>query len=393
MWGRDPDTVRFAALSCSNFSNGAFGAYARAAEEDLDFWVHLGDYIYEYDADPEAFRRHTDLGGKDTVETLAEYRGRHAQYKLDPALQELHAAAPVIHVPDDHEVENNHAGLIDEDDQSPAVADFAEQRANAYQAMWEHLPYAWYQRPRAEDMRRTDRAFVFGDTVQLCMLDTRQYRTDQPQLDGADLMVFGTPNPDGTLLGDEQEAWLLSRLRRSSATWNVLGQQVVMTQAVLPSADGPAIVNADAWDGYPEARARLLGAIEDLGVSNLVVLSGDIHSSWVSDLAVDFADVEATRIGTEFTCTSVTSNFPGAFVPLFEAALEINPNIRYFNGGEAERDGSTADEHHGYHLHTVTNDAWRCDIREVADIVSAQAPVSTVATFVVAEGSPGAATR
>src|SRR5215510_1429837 len=139
--GSQPDRMRFAFVSCQNFEDGYYTAYEHLAEEDLDFVVHLGDYIYEGGASAGGPRQH--LGGETT--TLLDYRNRHAQYRDDANLQAAHASFPFIVVPDDHEVENNYAGAISEDNDIPGrtpvpPAAFLERRAHAYQAYYEHMP-------------------------------------------------------------------------------------------------------------------------------------------------------------------------------------------------------------------------------------------------------------
>lgn len=383
--------MRFAHVSCNDYQHGEWGAFNGLADENLDYWVHVGDYIYEYGPNPAAARQH-DGDPTDSIETLEQYRNRYALYRMDPALQAAHASAPMFWVPDDHEVENNHAGLIDEEE-TGFTTRFRSQRVAAFRAAWEHMPMARFQRPEAAGFQLF-RDFRYGTLAQVSLLDTRQYRTDQEGGDGILPRPSGL-DPEGDILGARQESWLQNRLVSPNAggraTWNVIAQQMVMTRTAFgtPTADGVLeTFNMDAWDGYVASRERLLNYVDDAGVKNLVTLAGDIHSTWISDLCTDFDRPDETVIGSEFVGTGISSDFPGQFVPFIEASLPLNPNVKYFNAGKAVRE-STADEHHGYLSHRVTPDAWHTDVRQVANIDDPNAPMSTVASFQVTEGQPG----
>ncbi len=214
-WHAHPRRLRLGVVNCQDFQNGYWPAYAGLAEEDLDAVVHLGDYIYEYDPHSVyADRRHTapQTPGLDQLSTLADYRARHAQYKSDPALQAAHAAFSWIVTWDDHEVENNYADRIDEQDTGAAhqtPEQLAVQRAAAYQAYYEHMPLRRRVVP-GSPFYRLFRRFDFGDLLRLNVLDTRQYRTDQPPGVFADFgpVESGLNNTAGTLTGTDQGAWL-----------------------------------------------------------------------------------------------------------------------------------------------------------------------------------------
>ncbi len=397
--------LRFAVCSCSDWQNGLFAGYARMAEERHDLIVHLGDYLYEYGPGQSTFpgRLHTtpDAGPAATqLTTLADYRNRHAQYKTDPALQAAHASAPWAVVWDDHETENNYADEIDEE---PATtpAEFLLQRAAAYKAYWEHMPLRRRSIPDGPDMQLF-RRLRFGSLLDLHLLDTRQYRTDQPidtttppgQALGASDFRPGLPadgNPEGTLLGDEQQGWLQRGLRRSTARWNALGQQVMMARFnfgsfVPPAAGGPVIYNVDQWDGYGAERRQLLEAIARESGLDVVVLTGDIHSAWVHDLKTDFDEPAARTVATEFVTTSITADFPRSFwVPTRAAAANTSPWTRYVDP-----------RRRGYMVCTVTPELWRTDFRVIesstdrGQVTDVAAPVATSASFVVERGQPGA---
>lgn len=366
--------MRFALASCQDYQNGFFGAYRHMAEEDLDFVLHVGDYIYEYGPNPDGPRQVPD----DEITTLEDYRNRYALYRLDTALQDAHAAFPFIVTFDDHEVDNNYAGLIPEDDQS--ADDFLARRTAAYQAFYENIPMAPSAQPRGANIR-VYRDFAYGSLANISLLDTRQYRSDQPCGDGFTVICEELYDPSATLLGDTQQQWLEQNLSTSSAQWNVIAQQIMVTQWDLGPAQGlpvPAF-NMDAWDGYPAAREKLMAFLDEAAIRNPVVLTGDIHSSWLADLKRDYTDESAPVIATEFVGTSIASDFPLYLVPVVEATLPANPHIKFFDG-----------VYRGYIKHEVTAKAWTADYMAVDNLVDPNSSVSVLASFAVEDGKPGA---
>jgi alkaline phosphatase D len=228
------------------------------------------------------------------------------------------------------------------------------------------------------------RQLDFGRLASFFMLDGRQFRTPQPC--GSQLVVPECPeayDPDGTFLGAKQERWLLKRLGRSTARWNVLAQQVMMMRGDLGAALGSAtpFLNPDAWDGYQVQRRRILDFLARERIGNPIVLTGDIHSAWVADLKPDFLDPASPVVATEFVCTSISSSFPETFVPLIEANLgptSRNPHIKFFEG-----------RHRGYTLCEVTPGQWRADFRIVDTLADPSSTVRTAASWVVDAGTPG----
>ncbi|HEX6755161.1 MAG TPA: alkaline phosphatase D family protein [Mycobacteriales bacterium] len=390
----DPVRLCVGVVNCQDWQNGYWPAYDGLAAEDLDVVLHLGDYIYEYDPRgrlPGRAHVPPERVGLDQLSTLADYRNRHAQYKSDPALQGAHAAFPWIVTWDDHETENNYADLVDEIDdrgekrQTPE--EFRVQRAHAYQAYWEHMPIRPPYRTASADYR-IYRRFDFGRMARVNVLDTRQYRTDQPGGFPGDfgLEAAGTGNATGTLTGGEQELWLDRGLLGSAARWNVIAQQVMMSRVRFPN---PALVpptfsNLDQWDGYVPQRTRLLRFVEQARVRNPVVLGGDIHSCWFSDLKFsdlkrDFDDPASPTVAAEFVATSVSSDFPIAFdAPLKAVNPVLNPHVRFFDGSLR-----------GYLRCELGRDSWRTDVRTVASIDTPVSPVATTASYAVESGRPG----
>ncbi len=383
----DPQAFALAFVSCNDFQNGYWPALAGLADDDVDLILHLGDAIYEYDpASAYADRRHVapeTLGvgsSSGQLTTLSDFRNRHAQYKTDPAMQAAMARCAWSVTWDDHEAENNYAGFVDEVDPrgSSSVADFALERAAAYRAYWEHMPLRSAARPRGAWMTLYRRLRI-GRLAELNVLDTRQYRTDQ-EGDGSDfgMRPLGTSS-ESTLLGARQQRWLLEGLAASDATWNVLAQQVMYAPFRFAVGAPAPFHNLDAWDGYTANRDVVSAALQRTGVANPVVLTGDIHSSWVQDVHAVADDATSPVIATEFVGTSVSSDFPLSFIPLVRGSMPLNPQTRYFDGARR-----------GYVRCTLTPQTWRTDFRTVATITTADAPVSTTSSWVVENGRPGA---
>jgi len=210
--------------------------------------------------------------------------------------------------------------------------------------------------------------------LDVALLDGRQYRSDQPCGDGAQVRCPQALDPAMTMLGPRQEQWVLATLEASAATWKSIGQQTMMGQLNLSPAE--PTFNLDQWDGYPAARNRLLQHIDSRSIANTVVLSGDIHSAWVNDLKMDFEDAMSATVSTEFVCTSITADNP--LVDQLQLALLFNPHIKFVDGL------------HGYTLNTLTADNWAADFRTVPNVTDDAAEVSTLTRWVIQAGQAGA---
>ncbi len=370
--GDRPDRLRFAFASCQHYEQGLYTAYQRMAGEDLDLVAFLGDYIYEGGVTPgNAPRKHN---GPEII-SLADYRNRYAQYKLDPHLQAAHAAFPWIVTPDDHEVENNYANDVPQD---PAeMSAFLTRRAAAYQAYWEHLPLrasSLPMGPNAQFYRR----LIFGDLADFSILDTRQYRSDQPCGDGIKPLCTEALDPNGTMTGPQQESWLLYNLASSRARWNVIAQQTIMASLQTRNAGGMNVYGLDSWGGYPAARTRILSTLDAIGTANAVVITGDIHANFAADLKLNFDDPNSRTVGVEFVGTSISSGGTGSDAnPVFENARNQNPWVRYHNNRR------------GYVRCDLSRDVWRADYRTVAFVNQPDAPAITAASWAVERGQPG----
>ena len=361
--------LSMAFVSCSNFQGGYFTAYRHLADERPDLVLHLGDYQYEGPANGAA-RSH--LGGE-TV-TLADYRRRHAQYKTDGDLQAAHAAAPWLAVWDDHELDNNYADEVA--DRAVEQPGFLPRRADAYRAYYENMPLRRTSVPRGIDLQLYRRV-SWGGLATFHMLDTRQYRDDQACGDG----YRDCPDaaaPGRSLPGWEQERWLLDGFRDSSSTWDVLGQQVFFGRRDNNPDPATTTVSMDAWDGYPASRQRLIDGMADAQVRNPVVLTGDVHAHWASEVFRDQDDPATGVVSSEFVTSSITSGGDGYDQPDGQHPwAAYNPNLRFWTNLR------------GYVSTTITPASMTVDYRCVPQVSQPGASVFTRAQFVVEDGVRG----
>jgi alkaline phosphatase D len=317
--------ARFGVASCSSHAQGYFHAYrALAGRADLDAVIHLGDYIYE--SGPGEFGSARSPEPPHETVTLADYRARHAQYKRDPDLQEVHRQHPFIAVWDDHELTNNASRDGAENHQPETEGSWDERKAAALRAHAEWMPI------REQADGRIWRTLAWGDLADLVMLDTRIWgRTG-----GTEALLGPPPAPDParTLLGDDQAAWLEGQLAGSVARWKLVAQQVLVANVtVMPGT----LFNLDQWHGYPESRTRLLQFLRTSGVRDVVILTGDIHSSWANELVVDPNDptqydpaTGAGSIAVELVTPGITSpGLPPQFAGVVDAARQYNPHVRW----------------------------------------------------------------
>lgn len=392
--------VSFAVCSCSNYPAGYFYVYREMAKQNVDVIIHLGDYIYEYGATGYATEEAKELGrtlpadnDKEIIK-LDDYRKRYALYREDLDLQAAHQRHPFIVIWDDHELANDtwREGAENHTEETPQAKNegkFLERKLAALQAYFEWMPI----RPVDDQHTKIYRQFDFGSLVQLTMLDTRIIARDE-QLDyddyltatGLDTARFQADltNPARTLMGYTQRDWLLGKLQQSTATWNVLGQQILMTKMLVPAellfalaeitSGNPsdetlekmnaqitelitlkirlqkgdptltaqekarvltvAPYNLDAWDGYFAEREILYGTLAQLK-KKVVVLAGDTHNAWSSNLY----SKDGAFVGVELATSSVSSpglekylNIPLAQLQQFEFAFNtLIDELNYCN--------------------------------------------------------------
>ena len=365
--------LRLAVASCQRWDQGLFTAFEHMAKEDLDLVAHLGDYIYEDSSPVNALRKHHGL----EIRTVDDYRRRYAQYKSDPALQAAHARCPWMVTWDDHEVDNNYAGLSGENDME-SVDQMRARRAAAYQAWWEHQPVRVPRVTSWADLNIT-RTINWGALARFWMLDTRQYRDNQACGDGTRTVPCDNwADPKRTVLGAAQEQWLLNGIGASKSHWQVLGNQIM----VGPYDSGPGTetrVSLDQWGGYPAARDRMLNTIAQRAANRTIVLTGDIHSSWVNELRSDFSRPDRPVVAAEFVATSISSGGDGA-AALSERTrtqLSENPHIKWH------------ENRRGYISCTIDRSQWLSEFRSVGYVSKPGAPIETASRWRAQHGRPG----
>jgi len=311
--------LRLAYASCQRWEHGYFSAYRHMLDEQLDAVLFLGDYIYEYTTARDAVRVPPD----GPVLTLADYRRRHALHKSEPELQAMHARCPWLFVWDDHEVENDYAG-VHEGRHVRIGPDFAARRAAAYQAYWEHMPLrtsvldqAFTGLARGAPLRMHGQ-LRFGRLATLTLLDLRQYkdapactRDGRPGSSHVDPALCPAWNdPQRSMLGAAQERWLDTAFTNAGEQWNVVAQATLLGRRNDAHAPAQSFWN-DGWDGYPAARARLCDSLRRHRVANTVVLGGDVHENWVGYVKADYEKPDSPPIGVEFCGTSISSRSGG----------------------------------------------------------------------------------
>jgi alkaline phosphatase D len=367
--------LRLALASCQHYETGFFGAYRHMRADDPELVLFVGDYIYEGGPNRKRWRPHPFPSAR----TLFDYRLRHALYRLDPDLQAMHAHCPWLLTWDDHEVSNDYARDVGED---PAVDGHARRLAG-YQAYYEHLPIpaaTLIERFSHVRLYRTHRAAALASFI---VLDDRQYRDRQacqPASRGGSSMIDDPKcpqrrDPDRTLLGREQMAWLAQQFARSRTRWNFVVQQTLFSSLNYDPKIG-RFWN-DGWDGYPAERSRVIAAISKTKLRNPVILGGDVHSNWVCDVKRDFDDSRSPVIASEF-CGTAISSLNGWDVARAARIAELNPHVRFADV-----------EHRGYVLGDVDENRLKVQLRVIDDGRQRTPGISTLAKFEVDEGRPG----
>jgi alkaline phosphatase D len=362
------EPVRFAFFSCAEWTHGFYNAYAAMADEDdLDFVVNLGDYIYEAPLNlagptgPYTAVRPDPVG---VARTVQQYRQKYRLHRSDPALRDVHQRFALVSAWDDHEVEDNYAGG------DPASEDFDPNRRRAgYRAWFEFMPI----RPLSTGGSRIYRRLRFGRNVDLLMLDQRQYRDNQPCND-----LPGPPCPERDLprdyLGRRQMRWLKDNLEGSSASWKIIGNQLPIFSQ---KAGQSYIPEYDAWgNGYPVERQELLSHIRDKRIRDVAFITGDVHYFAGADARVDDDDPRSV-VAHDFVGGSITSASPGEsnFQLGGGAALagnDQNPDtpdsiMELLEGFNPWIDAADLD-HHGYAVVSATRRRLDVRMRRMATI-------------------------
>ena len=372
------DRLRFASVSCANYPAGYFNVYRCLANRpDLDAVIHLGDYIYEFAngryGDGSTSGRVPLPAGEAT--TLADYRSRYATYRSDVDLQEVHRLHPFIVVWDDHESAND-AWSGGAGNHDPSKGEWTTRLSAAYRAYREWMPI----RESADTGIHLYRSFRFGDLADLVMLDTRGLRDEQAPNTDFKLLA----DPKRSLLGAAQEAWLADQLRssqRAGSRWRLLGQQILFTPLSPP---GFPVANNDLWDGYAPARNRLFDLFATDKITDVAVLTGDIHSSWAMDVprnpwtGYDPA-TGAGSVAVELVTPAVSSPPFFSSPELRQRAATLRPLARHLKFLEGE--------HNGYLLLDVTRARIQAEWYHVPTTSQRADTEAKVAAFVCEHGS------
>ncbi|PTH84750.1 alkaline phosphatase [Streptomyces sp. A244] len=365
--------LRFGVVSCANWEAGYFSPYRHlAARGDLDAWLHLGDYIYEYGTGEYGTRGRVvrPHAPAHEIVTLADYRARHARYKTDPDLQALHATAPVVAIWDDHEFANDAFAGGAENHTEGAEGTWSARQAAAKQAYFEWMPV------RPAIAGTTYRRLRFGKLADLSLLDLRSFRSQQVKVGNGEV-----DDPDRTLTGRAQLDWLKTGLKSSDTTWRLVGNSVMISPFAIGSLSADLLkplakllglpqeglaLNTDQWDGYTDDRREILAHLRTNAIRNTVFLTGDIHMAWANDVPVDAGTYPLSpSAATEFVVTSVTSDNLDDIVKVPEgtvsavAAPVIRAANRHVHWVDTDR--------HGFGVLDITAERAQMDFYVISD--------------------------
>ncbi|MFJ8532558.1 alkaline phosphatase D family protein [Streptomyces sp. NPDC093591] len=385
--------LRFGVVSCANWEGGYFASYRHlAARGDLDAWLHLGDYIYEYGTGEYGTRGTVVRQTAPTHEilTLADYRVRHGKYKTDPDLQALHTKAPVIAIWDDHEIANDAWSGGAENHTEGAEGTWTARQAAAKQAYFEWMPV------RPAIAGTTYRRLRFGKLADLSLLDLRSFRSQQVKVGNGEV-----DDPDRTLTGRAQLDWLKAGLKSSDTTWRLVGNSVMISPFAIGSLTADLLkplaklmglpqeglaLNPDQWDGYTDDRRELLAHLRSNAIRNTVFLTGDIHMAWANDVPVDAGTYPlSASAATEFVVTSVTSDNLDDIVKVPEgtvsaiAAPIIKAANRHVHWVDTDR--------HGYGVLDITAERAQMDYYVLSDKTKKDATASWARSYRTRSGT------
>ncbi len=365
-----PDSLRIAVLTCQNYLNGYFPALHHVAEEDVDFLVHLGDFIYESEDGHFKGLGSQDYPGRDKqlpsgydrVRSLRDYRYLYRTYRSDRFLQEALESHTLIAGWDDHEMVND--VYWDPETDAPAgdhpcgddPEAMTELVADAMHAWWEYMPARVSYDPKGESLQeRVElwRDVQYGDLVTLAMTDERLFR--DPPRDAIPTVDNVGPHrePHGrSMLGDEQREWLLDTIRASESVWTVWADEVLTMPFRLGSGPLSVYPVQGGWDGYTRERQRITEEIAAADVDNFVTVTGDMHctiagytqTSYPGRVTGGVGVTQGERIGVEFMTPAVTSLNAAEALHLTEGlrgrltepllrrlVTAMNPHIEYFD--------------------------------------------------------------
>ena len=371
--GRRLQDFRFAFASCQDFTNGYFAAYRDMVRHDPRLIVHTGDYIYE-----SIYKEGVRRIPVPVAMTLDDYRLLHACYKLDPHLQDAHAAAPWLLIWDDHEVENDWGGGYSESISDPEK--FLRRKTAAIKAYCEHLPLRLSIRRQPGGLRIYQRT-VIGDLLELNLLDCRQYRDQPPCLDEtgrAPLQIKSCEEAlsgERSMVGREQEDWLSRGFGDSGAKWNTLVQATYLAPFDYVKGED-SVYKTDGWDGYAASRQRILDMIVNKRIKNPVSIGGEIHAFYAGIANAQAFDFDSPPALSEMVCTSISSG--GGGDKRYRETLDLfaeNPFARYFEN-----------RLRGYALCNVNHKRWHTAFRVIEDVQDPASPGSTLEELIIEAG-------
>lgn len=370
------DQLDFAIISCANYQAGYFNVYQEISKttQALDAIIHLGDYFYEYGIDGwggsvnDGARNH--IPPHETV-SLSDYRLRHAQYRTDASLQNLTKGVALIALWDDHEVTDDSYSAGAANHQVENEGEWAARRDAAIQAYYEWMPVREPKGASAPYERYG--VYQFGDLLTLVAAETRLTARAKPINMDDYTAGFKTPEdvatfkenilgaPERHVMGAAQIDFIttqFSQSKQAGKPWRILANQVVMGRLATPDlrpyvieeaivaleADWPNVrdfvesskyalpVYADSWDGYPWAREQLYGALDQAGINDMLVITGDAHEFWLNDLTRE----DGTAMGVELGTSAVSSpTLEAYFGPAAEdyalLMTQSNKDVRYYN--------------------------------------------------------------
>lgn len=376
--------VKIAFFSCQDWQAGYYAAHRAIAAEEADLVMGLGDYIYEQNFYDGPRQDRLGANGDGEVQTLDEYRQKYRMYKGDPNLRAMHAAHSYVGVFDDHEVEDNWAGSLPGEETKRVRVPFLERRTNGLRAFYEYMPFEPVD-GKPEIGSGLYRRMRLGANAELFLLNTREFREDQPCGDDFFVPCPSAENDARRFLGETQKSWLKRRLRASGATWKLIGNQVMIM--ALELANG-AQITKDSWDGYGVERRELLDYIRDKGISDVSFLTGDIHTFFAGDVGVNGrgpGSVATEFVGGSITSLGIPETVNGATgAPLTPEQTTLlsnnlrltNPHIKY-----------TQQTARGYGIAEVSQDQMLVTFKGV-NALDPNATARTIGRFRVARGNP-----
>ncbi len=401
--------IKLAYVVCQDYGNGFYTAFAHLAQEDADWVLHLGDYIYEtitatsFQSNPARTVPPFPSGSTTIPVNIDDYRHLYKVYKSDANQQAVHERFAYIQLWDDHEFANDcHGDFHPDDDTAPNTAATPQpalrQAANQAWSEYGLADVAFDPSKPWDQSIQVYRKLALGKLADLVITDERLYRDGPPCGSGqAGQRYFsvGCPailDPNRTMLGAAQKQWFTQQIIGSRATWKLWANEVMLMQLKATAV----YVDLDQWDGYGEERKALLNAFKQAKVANLVALTGDLHTFIAGYLRPDFDNIFSAPVGVELMVGSLTSaNFaediesavhlpsaaipakgfgvpPNALAPLIRT---LNPHIQYW-------DSST----HGYAVLTLTPAQLTCEFKAVTTIREPTADLVALKTFTVPAG-------